>query len=285
MALNTLLICNDQSRRREIEELIALEKSLTLLETVSGIQAQQRIESVHPSLVWIDLDPHPVRSLALLGELKRLFPQISFLLSHDKPDQGLMRLAFRLGASDYLDPESWKSDLPAAAERIQNQQQQSTIETAASPPESRPLVTLLVCDSGQKKRETIEDLIWSQKSLTLAKAVSTANALESVRLIHPKLVWIELGPHPQRAFSVLADVKTNFPQVHVFVSYDKADPALIRASYRLGASDFLDAERWRMELPAAVKMIQPQKQHPVRRAVIAWLAVFALLGYLFLHGH
>jgi DNA-binding NarL/FixJ family response regulator len=105
------------------------------------------------------------------------------------------------------------------------------------------LTTLLVCDAGLDKRQTIEDLIHSQPSLALVSTVSGGMAREQIGSLHPKLVWIELSPAPVRGLSLLAELREAFPQLYFFVSYEVPDPELIRTAYRLGASDFLDAER------------------------------------------
>ncbi len=52
------------------------------------------------------------------------------------------------------------------------------------------LTTLLVCDAGLDKRQTIEDLIHSQPSLALVSTVSGSMAREQIGSLHPKLVWI-----------------------------------------------------------------------------------------------
>ena len=101
------------------------------------------------------------------------------------------------------------------------------------------LTTLLVCDAGLDKRQTIEDLIHSQPSLALVSTVSGGMAREQIGSLHPKLVWIELSPAPVRGLSLLAELREAFPEIYFFVSYEVPDPELIRTAYRLGASDRL----------------------------------------------
>jgi pilus assembly protein CpaE len=122
------------------------------------------------------------------------------------------------------------------------------------------LTTLLVCDAGLDKRQTIEELIHSQPTLALIGTVAGGMAREQIGSLHPKLVWIELSPAPVRGLSLLAELREAFPQLYFFVSYEVPDPELIRTAYRLGASDFLDAERWRTDLPAAVQSIMLKHQ-------------------------
>jgi pilus assembly protein CpaE len=141
------------------------------------------------------------------------------------------------------------------------------------------LTTLLVCDAGLDKRQTIEDLIHSQPSLALVSTVSGSMAREQIGSLHPKLVWIELSPAPVRGLSLLAELRETFPQLYFFVSYEVPDPELIRTAYRLGASDFLDAERWRTDLPAAVQSIQLKHQsESVSTAAGKVVAIFSPTG-------
>ncbi len=141
------------------------------------------------------------------------------------------------------------------------------------------LTTLLVCDAGLDKRQTIEDLIHSQPTLSLVGTVSGGMAREQIGSLQPKLVWIELSPAPVRGLSLLAELRETFPQLYFFVSYEVPDPELIRTAYRLGASDFLDAERWRTDLPAAVQSIQLKHQsESVSTASGKVVAVFSPTG-------
>lgn len=160
------------------------------------------------------------------------------------------------------------------------------------------LTTLLVCDAGLDKRQTIEDLVHSQPTLSLIGTVAGGMAREQIGSLHPKLVWIELSPAPVRGLSLLAELREAFPQLYFFVSYEVPDPELIRTAYRLGASDFLDAERWRADLPAAVQSIMLKHQsETVSTAQGKVVAVFSptggigattvctnLAGYLSKHG-
>ncbi|MBX9877953.1 MAG: AAA family ATPase [Candidatus Obscuribacterales bacterium] len=160
------------------------------------------------------------------------------------------------------------------------------------------LTTLLVCDAGLDKRQTIEDLIHSQNNLALIGTVAGGMAREQIASLHPKLVWIELSPAPVRGLSLLAELREAYPQLYFFVSYEVPDPELIRTAYRLGASDFLDAERWRTDLPAAVQSIMLKHQsESVSVAQGKVIAVFSptggigattittnLAGYLSKHG-
>jgi hypothetical protein len=62
------------------------------------------------------------------------------------------------------------------------------------------------------------------------------------------------------------------------------DAELVRASFRLGAFDFLDAERWRTDIGAAIQSINPQNRNKAQPTILAIaLIILTALGYLFLH--
>lgn len=138
--------------------------------------------------------------------------------------------------------------------------------------------TLLICDAGLDKRQTIEDLIHANSTLSLMSTVSGGMAREQISGLHPKLVWIELSPAPVRGLSLLAELREAFPQMYFFVSYEVPDPELIRTAYRLGAADFLDAERWRTDLPAAVQSIALKDRSHLAAASGKIIAVFGPTG-------
>lgn len=140
------------------------------------------------------------------------------------------------------------------------------------------LTTLLVCDAGLDKRQTLEDLIHSQPSLSLVSTVSGGLAREQIASLRPGLVWIELSPAPVRFLSLLAELREVYPQTYFFISYEVPDPELIRTSYRLGATDFLDAERWRTDLPAAVQSMLIKDSARISSSSGKVIAVFSPVG-------
>jgi pilus assembly protein CpaE len=122
------------------------------------------------------------------------------------------------------------------------------------------LNTLLVCDASLEKRQAIEALIYGQSNLALVGTVSGALAQEQIASLHPKLVWVELSPAPVRCLSLLSELKEAHPDIFFLASYEVPDPELVRTAYRLGASDFLDAERWSTDLPIAIQGILLKNQ-------------------------
>ena len=122
------------------------------------------------------------------------------------------------------------------------------------------LNTLLICDASLEKRQALEALIYAQSNLAMVGTVSGALAQEQIATLQPKLVWIELSPAPVRGLSLLAELKEANPDVFFFASYEVPDPELVRTAYRLGASDFLDAERWATDLPIAIQSLVLKNQ-------------------------
>jgi DNA-binding NarL/FixJ family response regulator len=290
MALKTLLICDNQNDRAVIEEVIAAEQSVIHLETVPRSDSVVKVKSMAPDLVWIHLDPSPVRGLANLAELKKTYPDVFFLTSYSDADPELVRTAYRLGASDFLVPVSWQSELPEVTTRIESKRARKgnakvvVRVNAPSKEKVRPLATMLVCDAGKDKRQSIEALIKQRKELNLSATVLTEKAEEKAYFLHPKVIWLELSPDPQHALTVLANLKERNPDATILVSFDKADADLINASYRLGADDFLDVERWNRDFDAVIKKLQPAKKRgPWALFLVIILCFLAILFWFGLH--
>jgi DNA-binding NarL/FixJ family response regulator len=284
MAINTLLVCDDPEIASQIQTLINGEQSLGLLETVQRDKTRQSIETLVPQLVWVEFGSFPVRGLATIAEMKQLFPHVMFLASHTAVDAELIRTAFRLKASDFLDHKTWADELGPCIKRLLSLPQLDNTGNGAVENKTGPLETLVICDADLKKRTAIEDLIMGQTSLTIADKASILSAIERVQKLQPALVWLELAPDPEKALKLVAELKNKFPKIPILVSYDVADPDLIRKSYRLGVLDFLDAERWRTDLPAAIAILQPGRKRRLMTSQVIWLAIVVAVGYLFMHG-
>ncbi len=289
MPLKTLLIYDDVSGIGQIQELIVGEQSLTLVDTIFSQGAEKIVQSLQPDLVWIHLDEHPVRGLALLAGLRRDCPEVSVLITYKTPDPELVRTAFRLGASDFLDPSSWATELTSSLQRLEmarsKPRNSPTIAAGTNLAKPQPITIVLVCDADKIKREAIESLIRGRKRLRLSATLSIASAAEKIRILNAKIIWLELAPAPENALALLAELKEKFPRAAVLVSYDKPDVTLMRASYRLGASDFLDPERWKTDLGAALEHIEPgPKRRPASQfIVVAVAALMAFIWWLFNH--
>ena len=292
MPLNTLLVCDDQTSVGQIHELIAEEPSLTLIDTVSSDQAVAQIARIVPELVWVDLHTSPVRGLAVIAQLRESNPEISVLTSYGTLDAELVRTAYRLGACDILESGSWKTELAPTLKRVEGRRALSVVSgqkpyvITGPVDKDHPLTVLLVCDAGKEKLLAIEGLLKEKKQLRLFATVSIADALAKARFLSPKLIWIELSPNPDRALALLADLKQNLPKTNIFVSYDVPDAQLIRDSYRLGASDFLDAERWKTDFGAALKAILPRQKQttlPLFLVVALLMLVVLALALFILH--
>jgi DNA-binding NarL/FixJ family response regulator len=291
MPLKTLLIYDDarQTGIGPIQEMIAGEQSLTLVDTIFSQGAEKVVQNLQPELVWIHLDGHPVRGLALLAGLKRDCPEVSVLISCRNSEPEITRAAFRLGASDFLDPTSWSTELTSSVQAIElaRSKPRNSPNTAAGATNAKAqaITTVLVCDADKIKREGIESLISGRKRLRLSATVSTANAAEKIRTLNARIIWLELAPAPENALALLAELKEKFPRAAVLVSYDKLDVPLMRAAHRLGASDFLDPSRWTIDLVAAIKRIEPGPKQPsvVQFIVVALAALMAGIWWLFHH--
>ena len=119
MSLPTLIICEaGEEKAKQIEELIRAHSELRLIGTVNRQSAAKQISALSPKLVWIELAPEPMKALTLLGDLREQHPKIQFLVSNETLDGGLIKTSMQLGATDFLDSQTWKDQLPDVIKRV-----------------------------------------------------------------------------------------------------------------------------------------------------------------------
>ncbi len=119
MSLPTLIICEaGEDKAKQIEELIRAHTELRLIGTVNRQTAAKQIAALSPKLVWIELAPEPMKALTLLGDLREQHPKIQFLVSNETLDGGLIKTSMQLGATDFLDSQTWKDQLPDVVKRV-----------------------------------------------------------------------------------------------------------------------------------------------------------------------
>lgn len=120
MTVPTLLVCEPGSEAQpHIEELIASHSNLQYLGAVSRQAASKQIQQSGTRLIWIDLEPEPMKGLTLLGDLIELYPRHHFLVSHDTLQADLVKTAMQLGAVDFLDSKTWDQQLPDVINRVE----------------------------------------------------------------------------------------------------------------------------------------------------------------------
>lgn len=139
MSLPTLIICEaGEEKAKQIEALIGAHKELRLIGTVNRQSAAKQITALSPKLVWIELAPEPMKALTLLGDLREQHPKIQFLVSNETLDGGLIKTSMQLGATDFLDSQTWKDQLPDVVKRVVLKAEQLHAAPAAAPAPKEP---------------------------------------------------------------------------------------------------------------------------------------------------
>jgi DNA-binding NarL/FixJ family response regulator len=135
VSLTTLIICEaGEEKAKQIEELIRAHSELRLIGTVNRQSAAKQIASLTPKLVWIELAPEPMKALTLLGDLREQHPKIQFVVSNETLDGGLIKTSMQLGATDFLDSQTWKDQLPDVVKRVVIKAEQLHASGAAAAP-------------------------------------------------------------------------------------------------------------------------------------------------------
>jgi len=139
VSLPTLIICEaGEDKAKQIEELIRAHSELRLIGTVNRQTAAKQIAALSPKLVWIELAPEPMKALTLLGDLREQHPKIQFLVSNETLDGGLIKTSMQLGATDFLDSQTWKDQLPDVVKRVVLKAEQLHAQPQAAAPAAAP---------------------------------------------------------------------------------------------------------------------------------------------------
>lgn len=130
---------------------------------------------------------------------------------------------------------------------------------------------MIICEAGEEKAKQIEELIKAHSELRLIGTVNRQSAAKQIASLTPKLVWIELAPEPMKALTLLGDLREQHPKIQFVVSNETLDGGLIKTSMQLGATDFLDSQTWKDQLPDVVKrvVIKAEQLHAPSAAAAA----------------
>lgn len=208
--------------------------------------------------ICLDLHQTPVKALSTLATLVDRFPKITCWVCAPELEPEIVRTAFRLGAVEFFHAYTMKEEIPQALMRLQNRRPRYQIQPSKKDKRNSSIQTLLVSDGDSIRIKKIEGLLRQRKNLYFMATVPVDEALERMRLMRPRLVWIDLAPEPDRCLPLIESTRDLLPSANVMVSYDHPDPVLVKKAYNLGAADFLDPERWKIDLPAALASMQPE---------------------------
>lgn len=272
--LKILLVCDEHETSETIATMLAGFGDIDLEGKCRSRTAEKAAASPGIQAIWIDLCPAPVQALSTLAILVDRFPEKTLWVSARDLDPDLMRTAFRLGAVEYFHHDNLKEEIPLALERRHQARPRYHAPPSAKNKKKTTLKTLLISNDDTTRIKRIEDLLRKRKDLALAGTACIDEGLEKIYFLRPHLIWIDLSPDPDRSLPLIERARNLLPQTNILVSYDYPDPVLIKKAYDLGAADFLDPERWKTDLPAALVPILPE----AKPENIWWSLARRLLG-------
>lgn len=124
-----------------------------------------------------------------------------------------------------------------------------------------PLRTMLACNEETRSAE-LARLIASDSALILVETISLDKAMHRIKQHSPQLLWIDLQAAPAAGLSLLGTCKRTYPALAVLVSHGVTDPELVRTTYRLHGSDYLDDASWNTDLHPAIERIERRMKRP-----------------------
>lgn len=87
-------------------------------EAANGQEALERIGQVHPQIVLADIRMPVMDGIAFIGEAKRRYPQVHYIIMSAYNDFEYAKRAIQLGVEDYILKPVKTSELEAVLDRI-----------------------------------------------------------------------------------------------------------------------------------------------------------------------
>jgi two-component system, chemotaxis family, protein-glutamate methylesterase/glutaminase len=103
--VKVLIVDDSVFMRTVIRDMLAKDASIEIVGTASnGLEALEKIQSLNPDLVTLDVEMPKMNGLEVLRELKKIknHPKILMLSSHTSTDAEMTHDAIRLGADDFM---------------------------------------------------------------------------------------------------------------------------------------------------------------------------------------
>jgi two-component system chemotaxis response regulator CheB len=103
--VKVLIVDDSVFMRTIIHDMLAKDASIEIVGTASnGLDALEKIQSVNPDIVTLDIEMPKMNGLEVLVELKKLkkHPKILMLSSHTSKGAEMTHDAIRLGADDFM---------------------------------------------------------------------------------------------------------------------------------------------------------------------------------------
>lgn len=167
MKIKTLIVDDEALARDRLRRLLNEEPEIELVgEAGDGQTALERIESLKPDLVFLDVQMPELNGFEVLENLPEgVRPNIVFVTAHDK----FALKAFDVHAVDYLlkpfDKERFKKALERALEKIRARpagaadEKVSALLTEVKPP-GKPIDRLMVKTDGRMLLLKVDDIDW-----------------------------------------------------------------------------------------------------------------------------
>jgi len=118
MSRPTILICDDEEGIRESFKLI-LEEDYDLEFVVNGLDALEKLKTLKPNLVLLDIKMPKIHGLEILKKIKTAHPSLPVIIVTGYQSVEMAREAIKNGAADYIPkPFESKQILKVVAETI-----------------------------------------------------------------------------------------------------------------------------------------------------------------------
>lgn len=115
-----VLIIEDSSFQRKILRGILTELNHNVTEAVNGIDGMEKIKSVSPDLIFLDLLMPEKDGIEVLTELKGDENSIPVIVLSADIQESIIQKCYDLGASDFINKPAKKSDVENSISKVLN---------------------------------------------------------------------------------------------------------------------------------------------------------------------
>ncbi len=244
-----ILVVDDDPSLRELLTTFLSDKGYEVESSADGKEALERLRSETPDLVLLDLEIPEVSGLDVLRTI-----------ASEKIDTKVIAISGHEAAVDHLGPDGIKLGAGAFLTKPVDLEHLELAIAAKLSSSVRPNTRVLVADDDPGIRELLKRVL-EKKGYEVLTAADGEAALESVRNDNPQLMLLDLYMPKLSGVEVLERMREEGHDVGVITISGSHDEDAARATFALGAADFimkpLDLEHLELSLLAKLISLGP----------------------------
>jgi len=130
---------------------------------------------------------------------------------------------------------------------------------------------IAIVDDHQVVLDGLNTMLAGEEQIRICKMISSTEALITIlQTIHFDLLLLDVEVHGINTFSLIPNIKTNFPQakIIIFTSYDR--PAFRKEAIRLGVDDYLVKAANKEQILTSIYKVLLAEQLFISKHTVQW---------------